>query len=485
MSQIAGRDDAVGRTPSTRLFVVPPQSGSPARHRLDALCRDVAEVAGNAVDTLEIAVSLEVRGIGDRTARDEFDCADVFDLAAQIGHRTGRTLREPDEDPSPWRATPTRYAVHGLLYGLPALCWPASAPLATGRPALALLVVSILLSWSLSQAVSYLGYVHLNVDDTRDARTVLRRSGGVGLAVSTVTLLAVSLFVAARPGALLFAVGQASYLIAASVLMVLAAERWLLVALVPGVLGGAVFLLSGQPGPWFPAVWACMSATTLAAVVLAAWRARVPEGERRPLVWRARVPDLAGNATFGALAAGLLTLPLVVAQVTNRSLGPAGFAAVLALSISMGAAEASLAWFRRRATALMHRSSDFLQFGRRARAMLVAGLALFSAAAAVLMAVCSWGAALLGARVDPWSASSSYLVLGAALFLALVIRALGGSPVVAPAMAGAVAVEIVMEIVSGSAGAGPLHTQLWVCGGLLLVLVVDGMRVLGDPGRHV
>ena len=222
------------------------------------------------------------------------------------------------------------------------------------------------------------------------------------------------------------------------------------------------------------------------AVTAAVRCTRIDRDERRPAVWRGQVSQVVSHALFGALTAGLLVTPLVVAQVTGRSIGPGGFAAILALSVSMGAAEASLVWFRRRVTALMHRTWDLRRFGRHARGLLLVGLGMFSAVAAGLMVLCAWVAALLGAQVDPSAAVCSYLTLGAALFLALVIRALGGSPVVAPALAVALAVEIALEILpGGGAATDPLATQAWVSGGLLLVLFVDGLRVLGDPGCHL
>ena len=82
---------------------------------------------------------------------------------------------EPEPPPDPWRQfSKLRPALHGLLYGLPAVCFPAAAGLLGGPGGVSALLMSLLVSWSTSQALAYLGYLRLGRTDAGQAQQLLR-----------------------------------------------------------------------------------------------------------------------------------------------------------------------------------------------------------------------------------------------------------------------------------------------------------------------
>ena len=142
-----------------------------------------------------------------------------------------------------------RPLLHGLLYGLPAVCFPAAAGLLAGPGALTTLIVALLVAWGLSQGLACLGYLRLGRTSRRGpgAAGAAGRPAGPGWCWCAGDAGGPA-GPARAPLVLLFGAGEGAYMLGACVLMVLGAERWLLAALAPGVLGSAVFLVLGRPG---------------------------------------------------------------------------------------------------------------------------------------------------------------------------------------------------------------------------------------------
>ena len=159
----------------------------------------------------------------------------------------------------PWKNSKLRAALHGLLYGLPAVCFPAAAGLLSGLHVLRALIVALLTSWALSQALAYLGYARLGRAGSAAAARLLLVGMTVTVAGVTLALAMAGLVAHARVTGLIFGFGLGAYMLGATVLLVLGAEGLLLVVLAPGVLGSAAFLLLGRPTlstrpgrPWRP-----------------------------------------------------------------------------------------------------------------------------------------------------------------------------------------------------------------------------------------
>jgi len=141
-----------------------------------ALCEEFGEVCRSAVDPLEIASALEFEGIGDRAARTRFGSRDVFALAQQMYAQVERCPAEPEPPPDPWPMSRLRPALHGILYALPAVCYPAAAALLAGPGALGTLVLALLVAWGLSQGLASLGYQRLGTAGVGPARSTRRCS---------------------------------------------------------------------------------------------------------------------------------------------------------------------------------------------------------------------------------------------------------------------------------------------------------------------
>ena len=141
-----------------------------------------------------------------------------------------------------------------------------------------------------------------------------------GIAGVALALAVTSLAVHAHITALIFGLGLGAYMLGATVLMVLGAERLLLVAIAPGVLGSVTFLILGQPPQLEYAAWGALAATPLLALALAAVRAshvaglfgkaRQAQAPAGKLVAAAELRDALPSAGFGLVAAALLVFPV-------------------------------------------------------------------------------------------------------------------------------------------------------------------------------
>ena len=448
---------------------------------LDELCAEHMLVCASAVDPLEIASALEFDGVSDNIAASRYGATDVFALAEEMYRRVPRSPAEPEPPPDPWRDfSKFRPALHGLLYGLPAVCFPAAAGLLAGPGGVSALVVSLLVSWWTSQALAYLGYLRLGRTDAGQAQRVLRAGMGAGLVILVLAMAGTALVWHAHLGVIIFGVGQGAYMLGACALLVLGAERLLFAALAPGVLGSAVFLLLGRPPDLQHLAWAALAATPVLALALALWRTSRP----RPPACRVFVPSELRSALptagFGLVAAGLLAFP-VVAGASHGRVNTGALLAALPLSLSMGAAEWSLLWYRRRMQRELRTSQDLAEFGLRARLVLSAALLQYLGGAVALTCVAvaiaaRAGLILPGQAIVPELAV--YLSLGGAMFVALLLQAFGDRGLPLAASAAALAVELVFR------GAGAL-SQLVACAGLLVVLGAYASVVLGRAGRHV
>ena len=132
-----------------------------------------------------------------------------------------------------------------MLYGLPAASYAVATPLLSGGAALTVVLVSMVTSWTLAQALAYLGYARLSGLDRGGAAQVLRAGLPAARSVLGVALAAAALLAPVGAAVLAFAAAQGVYLLAATVLLVLKAERWVFAALAPGALASVAYLMAG------------------------------------------------------------------------------------------------------------------------------------------------------------------------------------------------------------------------------------------------
>ncbi|HLL69636.1 MAG TPA: hypothetical protein VK453_28555 [Micromonosporaceae bacterium] len=445
------------------------------------LVERTAPACAEAVDDREIAAVLESDGITDAVARNRYGSSDVFALAERLCRDTPRHPRPPAEVTSPWRPTPHLHLLRGLLFALPALVYLAVANVISGFRGAVVLVASVLLSWAVSQGLAYLGYRRLGCADPAGAGRILR--GGLLWATLPTVAGTVGLGLALRvPWAVVVvAVAQVTYLVAATVALVLGRERWLLVALAPGV-GAAVTGLVAGGGLVRSLPFVACAATSVLGAVVVAWSAT--RGARPGLPSTAELIDASPNAMFGVGVGGLL---LFVPAV--RSFHPAPDAAIgagvalailLSLSMSMGAAEWLLYAYRAAMHRALQRSYTLGAFGRRAAAALLAAVGAYLAA---LLVAAAGAGAVVAARTDhdlPLMPLAGAATLGGALFVALLLMSFGDRlPVVAACF-----LALALDGLLLNRGTPPEQIQVTTSATLLAALLVYAVTTLRHATRH-
>jgi len=441
-----------------------------------ALCEQFARVCESAVDPLEIASALELEGLGDQAAKLRYGFRDVFALAQDMYFRVPREPAEPPEPPDPWRGGPWRPALHSLLYALPGICFPAAVGLLIGYGVEVALIVALVVAWSMGQGLAYLGYTRLGrTMDTGQTRRVLRLGLAAGLAVVALAMLVTGRVVHTPTPALLFGAGEGVYMLGAGAAMVLGAEVWLLLALAPGVLASAAFLVLGRPPHLQHLTWWALAATPVLALVIAVICTR-GTGQREGQLfqadeWVGALPAIG----FGVVAAGLLIFPVAAGPHGHGGINVGALLAALPLSLSMGAAEACLLWYRRRVQRQLRTSNQIRVFGSRARLILLAATATYLAVTVALMALTVVVAARTGLvhpRLDYLPQLVAYLILAAAMFLSLMLLAFGCR--IFPLVAGACALVFVITARDyGVLGQIVAYTDLLLAVGLFAAIVLS------------
>jgi len=462
---------------------------APPKSPLDELRERMTPLCAGAVDPFEIAAGLEADGLSDQAVERKYGYPDVFALAEELYRQVPREPVEPDPQPDPWTTKRSTHVVHGLLFGLPALCYPAAAPLLSGGAALPVLVVSMLVSWSLSQGLSYLGYSHVSRLDKVGASRVLRVGMGVAALVLALVLVATTMLAGGSVSVLVFAAGQGIYLLAATVLLVRKADVMLFIALAPGVITSLIYVATGEPAWMMTTVWSVLGLSVVLSVGFALERTANPDPVSGPIVTKA---DLVGSlpyAVFGVLTAGLLAFPVIVATMLPGLGTRAAALAALPLSLSMGAAEWNLYWYRSRMRRESQRTTMVAKFIARSRMVLGLAVLRYAVVAVLLFATVVLTASLVGAGRPEWTqvpAYTAYLALGAALFIALLLQACGSTWTVLPGCAAALLTEA--GAVLGAVWFGwridLISAQLLACCGLLVVLCVHASIALGQATKH-
>ncbi len=470
------------------------QPGTGTLGDIDELCEQFVLVCESAVDPLEISSALEFEGLNDQAARERYGVADVFALAEEMYRRVPRRPAEPDPRPDPWRVSKFKPALHGLLYGLPTICFPAAAGLLVGPGVLDVLIVALLTSWALSQALAYLGYVRLGQGDSVQAQRVLVIGMAAGMVGVILAMAGVALAAPARGATLIFGDGLGAYMLGATVLLVLGAERLLFLVLAPGVLGSIAFLVLGQPAQLEHVAWGALALTPLLALGLAVAATSRATGLRgygrdgKPsagpwagqLFSAAELRSALPSGGFGLVAGGLLVFPVAAGMPGHGGANTGALLASLPLALSMGAAEWTLIWFRRRTQRLLRNTRELRAFAARARLVLLAALLQYLGAA-VLLTVAVVTVAAETRLIHPQLAALpqvvAYMALGGAMFLALLLQAFGSRafPLVACALA------LSFEVVYRGFG---VFGQIVACTELLIVLAGYAAFVLGRAVRH-
>ncbi|MEU8974056.1 hypothetical protein AB0D11_33145 [Streptomyces monashensis] len=423
----------------------------PAQEAVSRLAADLADRIGPAVHPYEVAALLEAEGLTGDQITHQYGHPDLFSLAAALYDQVPRSFPEPARPADPWRPDHLRCLLRGLLFALPGLAYPLTAPLwHPGRHAAAL-VVAGLVSWAWGQALGHRAYVRMATGRHEAARTLLT---GAPLGAACATAAAAPL-TGGHPVPLLATAAQSLYLAAAGVLLVMARERHLLAALTP-LVAGATVLPWWEPGRTLRIALPLLA--LLAVLAVTAHALRTANGA--PAAPGTPRPRLLASLPYGlfGLAAGVLVL-LEGRQAPY---------AVITLTLSMGPAEWLLYRYRGLAVAALRATATPTGFLLRSAGVL--GLCLLGYLLPLLPA-----ARLTGAAPAP------LLLLAATLWTALLLQAFGAAwPPAAVSLAAAAGAGAVTLL---HLPPGPAALPL-CCGAAALCLTAYALRLLGRPARH-
>ncbi|MEV4948402.1 hypothetical protein [Streptomyces sp. NPDC053755] len=436
-------------------------SGRVAADPVDELALRLDALAAAAVHPDEIAAILESDGMTDDHIRLTYGRADSFSLAEDLYARVERRHSAPEAPPTgPWHTGLAGCLLRGLVFALPGLAYVLGAPLLAGPrgphglPAGTIpLLAGAVTGWVWNQALAHRAYSWLGLGDRRAAVRALLLGAPAGALAGAVVACA-----AAGPGewhAAAFAAGQALYLAAATVLLVLGRERALLCALLP--------LLGAVPAFWYdlPGVLrAALLLVSLAASVTFA--AIVLRPGARPGAGGSGGPPLAASLPYGLFGLGTGLLVLCTADP----------AAVVALTLSMGPAEWLLHRFRSGSLARLRILTTARQFRRATTGILARSLGGYLA---VLLALTVTGTLLWPDAPRPTAARLlALLLVGVVLWLGLLLQAFG-------AVRGAAAVCLLAATaqILAPPGARPA-----IAAGAAAVLAVLSCALLIRPTAH-
>ncbi|MEU6281282.1 hypothetical protein [Streptomyces sp. NPDC047028] len=437
------------RTDQHTLALRLPGTG-PAEDAVNALAAELADRIGPAVHPYEVAALLEADGLSAEVIQERYGHPDLFSLATALYERVPRTFPDPAPVADPWRPDHLRCLLRGLLFALPGLAYPLTAPLWHPGRHLTALITAAIVSWAWGQALGHRAHLRMTAGRRAAARTLLT-GAPLGAAFATAA--------AAVTGGLgtvtLAAAVQSLYLAAAGILLVLARERPLLAALTP-LVAGAAPLPWWEPGPALRAGAALLALLATLAVTGHALRSALAgpaesAGPRHPLL--------------RSLPYGLFGLAAAVLVLLEGSRAPY---AVIVLTVSMGPAEWLLYRYRGLSVAALRATATPRGFLLRSAAVL--GACLLAYLLPLLPAALLTGA-------DP----ATLLALAATLWTALLLQAFGtawpAAAICLTAAAGAGAAQL-LRLPPGPA-ALPL-----CCGAAALCLVACVPALLGRPARH-
>jgi hypothetical protein len=467
-------------------------------HPVAVLARAHDDLCTQAADHAEIAAGLEAAGVSDRQARWTYGFASVFELAEAMYHTVPRRPADSRIRPDPWRRPVARHLLRGLLYALPGLLYVLALRSLHAGLDVALLIAATGVGSALGQALALAGHVLIGRGEARAAGTLFRASllGGCVLTGLLAALPAVRTSVTGlggglSPGIGLLAGGQITYLLAATVLLVVGADLLLLAVLAPGVLvSGAV--LAGLVHLRGTAVLAVLGVTLATAVVAAGTRLLrrdAPTGRRlRQALGRAELRLCLSYLVYGAANAGLLSFAVVDVLTHGRASATTVGLAIGPLGASLGIADWLVHRLRSRALSMLERTTSADRFRRKARAGFARTLLGYAVALGVLIAVLGAGAAASGVRIGPVLAldSCGYAVLGLAFFLDTVLLSLGRHRtallVTLVALAADVAVRWAPIARPGGSALAGLHLAVFLT--LFLALLPAAGAEYGKVIRH-
>lgn len=504
-----GTPGAPGPRADTLPAVPRPRRSLPAADPMDELADRLGVFISAAVHPDEIAAILESDGMTDEYIRLTYGRPDSFGLAEELFARVPRSYPEPADAADPWKVSLTACLLRGVIFALPGLAYVLGAPLLDGPkdrlglPAGTLtLLAGALIGWVWDQTLSHRAYSWLGLGDRAAAGRTLLVGAPAGSLLGTAAALAVP---GGPPFSYAFAAGQALYVGAATVLLVLGRERVLLAALGPMAAGAVLALFVDLPVPVRMTLLAVSLAAActlavrelpLAAGLRGALRRVRGWAERRPgtgpVRWQMlrgaeeeyapRGPRLGDSVPYGVfgLGTGLLVLYAALGEVLAG--GPAEAVAApsaVALTLSMGPAEWLLHRFRSGSLAGLRAARSSRAFWGRMLGTLAQCLAAYLT---VLLALGVTGTLLWpGAPVLTGVRIATLLLLGAVMWTGLLLQSFGA---VRPAAVVCASAAVAQSLALLTGVGQPRMVQLAVAAAAAAALAVLVCLLLGRATAH-
>jgi hypothetical protein len=375
----------------------------------------LARQVSAAVDPLEVAARIESFGLSARVLRDRFGFDDVFSAAEVIYDAFPRLDASPAQRRFPAPGSPFDL-LRGVLYALPAVFFTVVIMGFSLGSCWWILPVGLSVAWASSQAAAVVGWDRVAEQDSSSNSLITAAS----LLVTALLCMVVGLVAATETHAtatsVLVTMGLGIYIAASGVLLFHSAERILLMALVPALIGSVMagWLISSSVAAW----WVVASAAIVVyfAFDAAGWsRWKVP-------TLSARTRRRAGKFLLYGLGCGLLTSSVVAFGTHATKSSGSMVVAAIPLLLTLGLMEWQLRTFRSRTTAALVASASLDSFARRAATELRRSVTIYLGvllgvsvvATAIALSASLELAPLLIGTVD---------LLGLAFFLALILAA--------------------------------------------------------------
>jgi hypothetical protein len=351
------------------------------------------------------------------------------------------------------------------------------------------LVISLVIGWAAGQASALLWFRVGPRSGDEAARTVLRRALTLVLAGGLVFGLVGHRIDLPAPVTLM-AVAQLYLVMAASALLLYRRELWFFLALVPAT---TAVVASTWASEWVDPerVLAVVVGSILVIVGAAAVLVRpAGRGPQRTGIERDDVGLAVQMSLYGVMAAVLLSHCAISTLVTDMGHDVRGWdLTLLPLVLTIGVAEWQLRSYRRLSSEVLGVTTDVGRFGSVTWRLLLGALARYLAVL-VAVTVVLWGALLIGTGEVPAETTLlavSYVVLGGALFLNLVLIAHGRVDLALRAMVAAATVYGILLAVQTSIRSDPqtlAALYLALCAGLLVSLLLATRTVVRQPLLH-
>ena len=403
-----------------------------SQYPLAVLSRDHDTVCTHAVDSAEIAASLESAGLNDRMVREEYRVGNVFELSRQLYNLVPRRAGVLTPASDPWYFPRTRHLGRGVLYALPMLPYAAVLRLLHVSTAIIVtLLVGNVAAMALTQGVSHLAH-SLKGHGAPGSAARLLRPAMLFAVLLAIGFGALASFTDVLPrAAVAIAAGQLVYVVAATVLLIFDRDRLLLCSLVPLAIGSAlaVAIPPDRVSLRVLEVFGGAIGIAVATVMVMAWTTtraviRQAPNERLMTVSAGDVKSALLHGLYGALTAALLMFAVldIMSSAGQHNVSSIVGIGMLPLAASLGFAEMQLYAFRSDCTALLHRVQGLGTFAKGVRRSLASRGLRYALALSTLTAVVLVPASLAH-QVDNVSLLRhlDYAELGIALLGAMVL----------------------------------------------------------------